>query len=957
MTSLVDEELVLLTSYFNLSNGRRQDTADTFRVDPSLPSSTSPSGAVALYVVTEASGGSRMGSRARRLAADTIAREYPAHGHESPAKRLKAAIHTAHQEVRREFDGHVAVGISVIAVEHNDVYLAQVAPAQVYVLHDGNLHSNSPDPGIGAPFARAVGGTRTPHVVLARDEIAEGDVLAICSSWFARVADQEEVRRCFELGTADDISAGLFDLCERSAAHDATAIVIEAVREADLHGAVEDMEDPGSFLEQVDMAVRALANVGRGIVTELKPPPDERVREDGGPRSHAAAASAGLSEPLLPGERPAGGPDDDLVDDQRPGRERRQGRFWSGTARRRPRMDNPAPGETTHPSVDRETGLPSWEDDPFATRETPAVATPEPPPESQVADPWNPERTMTYDLGDLQGSTPVRPPDGRARRRDQATEETPAIPPEAWAEEFDTESAEAPWADIPDAPEPPSSDAGDEAPAEHEPPSESVSRAARPRRPFRSEREERVEPVEDMPSDTRTQAEIDAVNSRLHGDLEMDEVIPPVQGYADSSIEPSRIYATSKDIQAVNRRARRFGGMGRNEDSSHGARVVRPAQDLDLRRPVSRPAPNAVIWFVVAAISLFAVAAGVIAIRNLTTRQPVVNPYPARVQRDLRLAQQAKGFQQQQHYLVLARQNLALARRNGTPKARIRRLQRLIAAASDTVYRITRVAAPVVVGKFQNPTEIATGATNLYVLDAGKGAVYSVQQNSTAAPTQIVSAGEVDNGTTIGKLTQLATSGDTALVLDQNNVLVRDSSGAKTATFLTKPSPTLQVAGMINSGPDVYLLDPAASQVWRYPNAVAGYGPAPVGFFQPGGPSLSKAVSFTMDDTAIYILQSDRTVLKYDVQGRRQAFTLSLRVPLANPVSIFTDVGLNSLWIADPGAGRIVQIDKTGNYIRSYASSNAAMALKELKGIAVQPDGKTLYTLAGSQVFRFDVKP
>src|SRR5438067_9309914 len=80
MTPNMDDELVLLTSYFNLADGRRQDNADTFRVDPDLPSAGAPDGVAALYVVTESSAGGHMGPRARKLTADTIAWEYSTHG-------------------------------------------------------------------------------------------------------------------------------------------------------------------------------------------------------------------------------------------------------------------------------------------------------------------------------------------------------------------------------------------------------------------------------------------------------------------------------------------------------------------------------------------------------------------------------------------------------------------------------------------------------------------------------------------------------------------------------------------------------------------------------------------------------------------------------------------------------------------------------------------------------------
>src|SRR5579872_2951750 len=202
----MDDELVLLTSYFNLANGRRQDTADTFRVDPSLPSNTSPDGTAALYIVTEASTGGHMGPRARRMAADTIAWEYSRNGDEPPARRLKAALRAAHAEVAREFDGHVSVGVSVIAVERDDIFLAQVAPGQVYVVHEGNLHSISANVGGSSPYSRGLGSSEGPDISLFRDAVAPGDVIAVCSSWFHRAADPEELRECFAAGSADDIA-------------------------------------------------------------------------------------------------------------------------------------------------------------------------------------------------------------------------------------------------------------------------------------------------------------------------------------------------------------------------------------------------------------------------------------------------------------------------------------------------------------------------------------------------------------------------------------------------------------------------------------------------------------------------------------------------------------------------------------------------------------------------------
>src|SRR5205823_4267314 len=113
---------------------------------------------------------------------------------------------------------------------------------------------------------------------------------------------------------------------------------------------------------------------------------------------------------------------------------------------------------------------------------------------------WNPEATDTWDLEDLHRT----PEPGAAHPREQATDEVPALTPESWtagepaaAEPVEEEETRAAmWTDEPEpAPGPPDRSAEEE-------------EGERPRR-F---------------------TELDEVNFRLHGDLDMSEVVPPVQG-------------------------------------------------------------------------------------------------------------------------------------------------------------------------------------------------------------------------------------------------------------------------------------------------------------------------------------------------------------------------------------------------------------------------------------------
>jgi hypothetical protein len=905
----MEDELVLLTSYFNLAGGRRQDNADTFRVDPSLQSATSPDGVAALYVVTESTTGGQMGPRARKLAADTVAWEYSSHGDVPPASRLRSALKTCHEAVLREFEGHVSVGISVVAVERDSIYLAQVAPGQVYVVHEGSLHSVPAVAEGSSPFSRSLGASAGPKITVFRDQIGPGDVLALTSSWFHRGADPDEIRECFGAGTADDIAECILDMAKQHDVRDSSVIVIEAALGSELE--VDSDEDPApSFVEQIDTAVASLAGVGRMIWDEFRtvPPAEDREELGLGRRRERRPAVAEAD------------PDDGSV-----------------AVRERDQRSNGA--------------RPIQRDDP--TMEVPQV-------NPQATDPTGMpalievEEHPTYQAG--------RP------RRDQPTEEMPIPSAETYEEpapEYETppepqyESREERMAEPP---------AERDVDAERAGAAEEIRQRRGRRRGSHSiirqdrRRQSQAEPEPEPAPAYRT--EMDQVNARIHSDPDIGDAVPPVQAFPDTSTEPSRIYATNKDIQAVNRRPRRFGGIARpvGGDPLSSTPVIRPngLGDIDLRRSVSRPVPGPIVWLgVMACFLLFAVA--LVLYLKHRPHTVAVNPYPKLVQKDLSAALAATTPTLQDGYLAKANQNLSLAAQHGSTRAYVQRMRARILSASDSLHHITRETNPVTLADFSKfpqarPTQIATSPGLVFVLDAGRKSVFSVTPNATSNPALVVQAGETDSGFTIGVPQQVATAGATALVLDDHDVLVRATGAAKTATSLTAGAQNLKVAAIANTGPDVYMLDTGSGQLWRYQYGVAGFNPPPQAFFTSNKPDLTRARSLAFDSTSLYVLDTSGVVKKFDIAtANPQPFTLHARTPLKAPSAVFTDVGLNNVWVADPPTGRIIQLDKAGNYQRTYMSASSSMNLTKIESIAVGPAGNTLYVLSGSRLYDFPV--
>lgn len=903
----MDEELVLLTSYFNLVDGRRQDTADTFRVDPAVSSSTAPDGTAALYVVTEASAAGQMGPRARRLAAGTVAWEYASHNDDPPAARIKAALRAADEAVRQQFDGHVAVGMSVIAVEGDSVYLGQVAPTQVYVLHEGSLHSIAATGDGSLPFAQAIGSNEGPQISVFRDQIGPGDVLALCSSWFHRALDAADLRDCFSAATAEDITDCLLQLAKSHDASVATAIVIEAVPASELED--ERGEEVPGFMQQIDIAVQALAGIGRMLWTELRavPPP---------PASNGKHSEDGSHPVEVPGEE--------------------------------------ARAETRTPAAAGTVASPpAYEDEPVHFESTWDPAPDIPVPERPVHHHQMTEEIpiispdLTEPDWEITGEIPIIEDGAAVDAAQDGHGATPVMPEAQTAPDIgvDPEPAPEPSTRLEAVLEPepePELETGPEAAAGSEPVPEATAG-----------------------SHPASLSEMEQVNSRLHDGPDMREVIPPVQAFPDTGTQPERIYATSKDIQAVNKRPRRFGGMVRpgGRDPLTGPTVIRPNLGaIDLERPSGSQAPPTAIWAGIAVVVLL--AAGSLYLFLHHRHAIAVNPYPALVSEDISRARQAKSAANQDYYLARAHSNLALATHTGADASQIQQLQQRLLTTEDLLHHVTRITKPVILANFARfpgaqPTEVAAAPGLAFVLDAGRKKVLSFSANSPGSgPTTILETGEVDSGFTIGSPVQIATAGSTALIFDDHNTLVRDQAGTKTATALTEPNQGEKIIAMATEDPDVYLLDSGTSQVWRYPGATTGFNPTAESYFGSAAPPpLGHAVSLAMDGTDMFILLSTGSVLKYDNQANAQTFTINLRTPLQDPTAISTAPGLADLWIADPAHGRIIQLTKSGGYVRTYVSSTSSMNLHQIKGMAIGPAGNTLYAVVGSKLVDFNVTP
>ncbi len=104
----------------------------------------------------------------------------------------------------------------------------------------------------------------------------------------------------------------------------------------------------------------------------------------------------------------------------------------------------------------------------------------------------------------------------------------------------------------------------------------------------------------------------------------------------------------------------------------------------------------------------------------------------------------------------------------------------------------------------------------------------------------------------------------------------------------------------------------------------------------------------------VYVLTSDNRLLSFSA-GKQTDFTVKgLENGLANGIKVVADLDFNYIYVADKGNKSVVVLDDKGNLLKQYKTEKDE-TWSDLRDIAVSPDEKTLYVLAGSKIFLIDL--
>jgi hypothetical protein len=254
--------------------------------------------------------------------------------------------------------------------------------------------------------------------------------------------------------------------------------------------------------------------------------------------------------------------------------------------------------------------------------------------------------------------------------------------------------------------------------------------------------------------------------------------------------------------------------------------------------------------------------------------------------------------------------------------------------------------------------------TDLFVLDRTNGRVYSyllnVDRTSATSTTNpvLTRTGDHVGPATVGTLDGIAwmpagggrkESG--LLVLDTAGFLLQyEATSGLSLLALGNPEYWSSGAQLRGYGGSLYVLSQGARKLTVFQPRQTGYDGNASNYFAPStSVDLTDAESFAVDQ-ALFLVHASGRIERFD-DGKASAFAgppddLAPR----NPVGIATSD--SSVFVGDPSHDRVIQVSRSGAFERALSADDPTI-LSNLRDLALSADGKALFVLSGSSIYRF----
>lgn len=269
------------SSQLGLLSGIRQNHTDMVSISEPAALFAPEARKGQLYIIAEAEGDMSRGRDACQLVLRTIRKVFYDDSSYSVTSALRKAIVAANKALyEHNFNASAQkrafVGITCVVIKDNDLYAAQVRPAQFYLWAEGKLRSlpehvsstgpSSPSMPLLKP--NAVGSSLTIEPDFYRAVLKPNDTVILCSSNLGKYINQVEAEHLAHQATTDAMIEQLATLCKAFDQQDAHALAIR-INPAISPAAQAAPLSRAGVSEHGKVAARSIGDWFRNLTTEI----------------------------------------------------------------------------------------------------------------------------------------------------------------------------------------------------------------------------------------------------------------------------------------------------------------------------------------------------------------------------------------------------------------------------------------------------------------------------------------------------------------------------------------------------------------------------------------------------------------------------------------------------------------------------------------------------------------
>jgi len=213
-----------------------------------------------------------------------------------------------------------------------------------------------------------------------------------------------------------------------------------------------------------------------------------------------------------------------------------------------------------------------------------------------------------------------------------------------------------------------------------------------------------------------------------------------------------------------------------------------------------------------------------------------------------------------------------------------------------------------------------------------------------------IGSGETEETEIGGNINSLDSSSGTILAFSDSYGIHYQKNGQWEKKELVPPSfgfnPDLFSSYLFN----IYFLNKENCYILKYSVLDDFNWGVPKKWHEDFGKTCNNPKSMTVDGS-IWLLNQDNIITRYYTGEFQESIELNIFPFSDNFTEIKTNASSSYIFILEPGNNRVVLIDKSGNLVKQFRSER----FDNLKSLAVSENGKTVYLLNGSVIYRIEI--